>query len=72
MFLFSSIISSLNFTQIPAFDIFLKNGKLLAQYNIWQMLLIFGIVVVTTMTLVYFTIRKCVKVEPVDALSVTE
>lgn len=72
MFLFSSIISSFNFTQIPAFDIFLKNGKLLAQYNIWQMLLIFGIVVVTTMTLVYFTIRKCVKVEPVDALSVTE
>lgn len=72
MFIFASIIGSLNFTQIPAFDIFLMNGRLLVQPNLLQMLLIFSIVVVTTMTLVYFTIRKCVNVNPVDALSVTE
>ena len=68
----SSIIMSLDFTLIPAVDIFLMNGKLLIQPNFIQIISIFLIVVVTTIILVYFTIRKCVKVEPVDALSVTE
>lgn len=72
MMITATIISSINFSQIPAFDIFLMNGRLLVQPNLLQMLLIFAIVVVTTMTLVYFTIRKCVNVNPVDALSVTE
>ena len=72
MLIMASIISSLDFTQIPAFDIFLMNGKLLLQPNFLQIFLIFAIVVVTTMTLVYFTIRKCVNINPVDALSVTE
>ena len=72
MLIMASIISSLDFTQIPAFDIFLMNGKLLVQPNLLQIFLIFAIVVVTTMTLVYFTIRKCVNINPVDALSVAE
>lgn len=72
LYILITIFTSLNFTQIPAFDIFLMNGKLLIQPNILQFLLIFSIVVVTTMTLVYFTIRKCVNVNPVEALSVTE
>lgn len=72
MLIMASIISSLDFTQIPAFDIFLMNGKLLLQPNFLQIFLIFAIVVVTTMTLVYFTIRKCVNINPVDALSVAE
>ncbi len=72
LLLFSAIISSLNFTQIPAFDIFLMNGKLLIQPTVLQILSILGFVVVTTMILVYFTIRKCIKIEPVQALSVSE
>ena len=72
LMILSSIIMSLDFTLIPAFDIFLMNGKLLIQPNFIQIFSIFLIVVVTTIILVYFTIRKCVKVEPVDALSVTE
>ena len=72
MYILIAIFTSFNFTQIPAFDIFLMNGKLLIQPNLLQILLIFGIVVVTTMSLVYFTIRKCVNVNPVDALSVPE
>lgn len=65
-------IKSLDFTLIPAFDIFLMDGKLLIHPSFLQIISIFVIVVVTTMILVYFTIRKCVKIEPVDALSVTE
>jgi ABC-type antimicrobial peptide transport system permease subunit len=48
------------------------NGKLLVQPHFFQILLILGIVVVTTMILVYFTIRRCVNINPVEALSVTE
>ncbi len=68
----SSIVMSLDFTLIPAFDIFLMNGKLLIQPSFLQIVSIFAIVVVTTILFVYFTIRKCVKIEPIEALSVTE
>lgn len=72
MLIMVSIISSIDFTKIPAFDIFLMNGKLLVQPNIFQIFMILGIVIETTMILVYFTIRKCVNINPVEALSVTE
>ena len=68
----SSIVMSLDFTLIPAFDIFLMNGNLLIQPSFLQIVSIFAIVVVTTILFVYFTIRKCVKIEPIEALSVTE
>ena len=48
------------------------NGKILIQPSILQVIAIYGIVIVTTLIFVYFTIRKCVKINPVDALSVTE
>lgn len=72
LMIFTIIISSLDFTQIPAFDIFLMNGKLFVQPDFFQIIFIFGIVVVTTMILVYFTIRKSVNINPVEALAVTE
>lgn len=72
LFFISLFISSLDFSLIPAFDIFLMNGKLLLIPNFLQITLIFAIILVTTISLVYFTIRKCVKISPVDALSVTE
>lgn len=72
MLIMANIISSLDLSLIPAIDIFLMNGKLLVQPNFFQILLILGIVVVTTMILVYFTIRRCVNINPVEALSVTE
>lgn len=72
MLIIANIISSLDLSLIPAIDIFLMNGKLLVQPHFFQILLILGIVVVTTMILVYFTIRRCVNINPVEALSVTE
>lgn len=72
MLIMANIISSLDLSLIPAIDIFLMNGKLLVQPYFFQILLILGIVVVTTMILVYFTIRRCVNINPVEALSVTE
>lgn len=72
MLIMANIISSLDLSLIPAIDIFLMNGKLLVQPHFFQILLILGIVVVTTMILVYFTIRRCVNINPVEALSVTE
>ena len=72
LFFISLFISSLDFTSIPAFDIFLINGSLLIKPDFLQIIFIFAIILVTTMILVYFTIRKCIKIEPVDALSVTE
>lgn len=72
MLMMANIISSLDLSLIPAIDIFLMNGKLLVQPHFFQILLILGIVVVTTMILVYFTIRRCVNINPVEALSVTE
>ena len=71
-FILSFAINLVDFTAIPALDIFLMNGKILIQPSILQVISIYGIVIVTTLIFVYFTIRKCVKINPVDALSVTE
>ncbi|MBQ3024794.1 MAG: hypothetical protein IJD23_05755 [Spirochaetaceae bacterium] len=71
-FILSFAINLVDFTAIPALDIFLMNGKILIQPSILQVIAIYGIVIVTTLIFVYFTIRKCVKINPVDALSVTE
>lgn len=65
-------ISLFSFSFIPAFDIFLVNGKLLPRISFLQSMLISVLVYVTTTFAVLFSVQKSVKMTPVDALGVTE
>ena len=65
-------ISFFSFSFIPAFDIFLVDGKLLPSISFLQSLLISLLVYVTTTFAVLFSVQKSVKMTPVDALGVTE
>jgi ABC-type antimicrobial peptide transport system permease subunit len=65
-------ISLFSFSFIPAFDIFLVDGKLLPKISFLQSLLISLLVYVTTTFAVLFSVQKSVRMTPVDALGVTE
>lgn len=65
-------ISLFSFSFIPAFDIFLVDGKLLPKISFLQSLLISLLVYVTTTFAVLFSVQKSVSMTPVDALGVTE
>ncbi len=65
-------ISLFSFSFIPAFDIFLVDGKLLPKISFLQSVLISVLVYVTTTFAVLFSVQKSVKMTPVDALGVTE
>ena len=70
--LLTSVIGTVNFSFIPAFDIFLINGKLKGIISIQSFIGIFVIVLVTTITAVMFAVKKSVSVTPCEALAVTE
>ena len=65
-------ISLFSFSFIPAFDIFLVDGKLIPKISFLQSLLISLLVYVTTTFAVLFSVQKSVRMTPVDALGVTE
>lgn len=65
-------ISLFSFSFIPAFDIFLVDGKLLPKISFLQSVLISVLVYVTTTFAVLFSVQKSVRMTPVDALGVTE
>jgi len=71
-YVFSAIIASIDFSFIPAFDVFLQNGSLAPNLEFIQAVILFIVIAVTTLLSVLFTIRKGVTVSPVDALSTTE
>ncbi len=75
-FLFSCLITGViglfNFSFIPAFDIFLINGKIKGIISFVYFLGIFVIVLVTTLAAVMFAVKKSVSVTPCQALAVTE
>ena len=62
----------IDFSGIPNFDIFLSNSHILINLSWWQILVIFIVICIVTMFFVFMTIRKNVKINPVDALSVAE
>ncbi|MCR4789462.1 MAG: FtsX-like permease family protein [Treponemataceae bacterium] len=62
----------IDFSGIPNFDIFLSNSHILINLSWWQILVIFAVICIVTMFFVFMTIRKNVKINPVDALSVAE
>lgn len=68
----TGVIGLINFSFIPAFDIFLVNGKLKGIISIIYFAGIFVIVVVTTITAVMFAVKKSVSITPCQALAVTE
>ena len=69
--LISLLVSYLNLSVIPAFDIFLTAGRLLPKFNPAKWLLLLGIIAVTTILSVLFTIRNIVHISPVNAFATT-
>ena len=63
------VISKIDFTFIPAFDIFLMGGRIKPTINIPLFLLVNLFIFVTTLISVLFTIKKQISKSPVDALS---
>ena len=68
----SKIVSVISFSFIPAFDIFLINGKIKGIISFTYFVYIFAIVIVTTLVAVLFAVKKSVSVTPCQALAVTE
>ena len=66
------IIGLINFSFIPAFDIFLVNGKMKGDISFIYFIGIFAVVLVTTLAAVMFAVKKSVSVTPCEALAVTE
>ena len=64
-------IKFVNFSFIPAFDIFLSNGIILPVIDILSVFIICLIVTVTTTLAVLFAVQKSVKMTPCQALAVT-
>ncbi len=65
-------IGLINFSFIPAFDIFLINGRMKGDISFIYFLGIFAAVIVTTLAAVMFAVKKSVSVTPCEALAVTE
>ncbi len=70
--LLTGIISLINFSFIPAFDIFLINGKMKGIISFEYFILIYVAIVVTTTVAVMFAVKKSVSVTPCQALALTE
>lgn len=65
------VLSLFDFSFIPAFDMFLMEGRLLPAIKILKSLGLFLIIAVTTILSMLFTIRNVVHISPVSALATT-
>lgn len=66
------LLQAIDFTNIPAVDLFLTNNRLVPLITPAYIGIIFMSVFVTTLASVLFTIRTTVQINPVEALAVTE
>lgn len=66
------LTSFFDFSFIPAFDIFLLNGKLVPVYHLTSACNLLMIVLLSTLTAVAFAVRKSVSLLPAKALQETE
>lgn len=64
-------LSRMNMTFVSAFEIFLTKSHLIPSINILKSVLLFLIVIVTTISTTLFTIRNAVHISPVGALATT-
>lgn len=67
----TKIISQFDFSYIPAFDVFLREGHLAPQYTFFGTIKYLFIIIVTTVLCVLFTIKKLSRLSPVKALATT-
>lgn len=65
------IISRFDFSFIPAFDLFLQDGRLLPHFDFVKCFGLLVFISVTTLLSVLFTIRNIVHISPVGALATT-
>ena len=65
------IISRFDFSFIPAFDLFLQDGRLLPRFDFVKCFGLLVFISVTTLLSVLFTIRNIVHISPVGALATT-
>lgn len=70
-FLMTRFASVFNLQFIPAFDMFLTQGHLSPVYNIAKVVLLLGIICITTILSVLWTLRKIIHISPVSALATT-
>ena len=75
-FIFSLLLSVIpqfvNLSFIPAFDIFLMNGCIVPEISLLEVFTLCIMIYVTTILAVLFSVRKSIRVTPVEALGVTE
>lgn len=64
-------LSCMNLSFVSAFEIFLTKSHLVPSINIVKSILLFLIVIVTTISTTLFTIRNAVHISPVGALATT-
>ena len=69
--LLSSAASCFNLTFIPAFDIFLEGGSLKALGSFTMTIVLLFVIIFNTLLVVFFSVRKCLSILPVNALNAT-
>lgn len=67
----NTVVGSFDLSFIPAFDVFLMQGKLKAHYNILKAIGLLAVIAVTTIAFVLFTVKDLVHISPVGALATT-
>lgn len=71
-YLATKVLGHFDFSFIPAFDLFLVNGRVRGIVSVEFFFIISAAVLVTTLGAVMFAVRKSVSVTPCQALAVTE
>ncbi|WP_296663225.1 MULTISPECIES: ABC transporter permease [unclassified Treponema] len=66
------IVRQFNFSFIPAFDMFLTNGYIVPMNSFGGAMLIFAVIIFTTISAILFSLRTAIRITPVQALTVTE
>lgn len=69
---FCWILSLFNLSFIPAFDVFLSNGFIIPKFEMGTAFILEITIFVTTLAAVVLSIRKAVRITPVQALAATE
>lgn len=67
-----NLVSVFDFSFVPTFDLFLMNGHLAPLTSALHILIICGVVCVTTLLGIMFSVRKSVSITPCQALATTE
>ncbi len=67
-----AVMSSFNFSFIPAFDMFLVKGNLSPSFDVLKSVAVVAAVIIVTLLAVLYSTCKSIKILPVQALATTE